>query len=325
MTQTTLQLGELFSGPGGIGYGAHQAKNSTYRLATAWAVDNDPDACETYRRNVSPNVTCEDVRALDFNEFAPIDGLAFGFPCNDFSQVGKQQGLAGEYGPLYRYGVKALQHFQPRFFLAENVTGLATGRNRDTYKQILTELKNTGYQVTPHVYRFEQYGVPQARHRVIIAGIRNDITARYETPAPTGTTVTAREALENPPIRKDATNHELPRHNPLTIERLQHIKPGENAFTADLPDHLQINTQTRLSQIYRRLHPDKPAYTLTGSGGEAPMSTTTASPVHSPTGNERACRPSPMTSHSWAAAKRCANKSAWQYHHAPHKQSSKQS
>lgn len=267
MDKATLYLGELFSGPGGIGYGAHLASNSSYRLQTRWAIDNDLDSCETYRQNVSENVRCEDVRTLDFEQLDPIDGLAFGFPCNDFSQVGKQKGLAGEFGPLYTYGVKALQHFQPRFFLAENVTGLTTGRNRDTYKRILTELKNTGYQVTPHVYRFEQYGVPQARHRIILVGIRNDIPACYKTPEPTGDLVTAREALENPPISQGAPNHELPKHNALTVERLEHIKPGENAFTADLPERLQINTKTQLSQIYRRLDPDKPAYTLTGSGG----------------------------------------------------------
>ena len=267
MAKSTLHLGELFSGPGGIGYGAHLASNSRYRLQTRWAIDNDPDSCETYRQNVSGNVRCEDVRALDFEQLDPIDGLTFGFPCNDFSQVGKQKGLSGDYGPLYTYGVKALQHFQPRFFLAENVTGLTTGRNRDTYKRILTELKDSGYQVTPHVYRFEQYGVPQARHWVILVGIRNDITARYEIPEPVGDLVTAREALENPPISADVANHELPKHNELTVERLEHIKPGENAFTAVLPDRLQINTKTRLSQIYRRLDPTKPAYTLTGSGG----------------------------------------------------------
>lgn len=267
MDKATLYLGELFSGPGGIGYGAHLASNPRYRLQTLWAIDNDLDSCETYRQNVSENVRCEDVRTLDFEQLDLIDGLAFGFPCNDFSQVGKQKGLAGEFGPLYAYGVKALQHFKPKFFLAENVTGLTSGRNRDTYKRILTELKNTGYQVTPHVYRFEQYGVPQARHRIILVGIRKDIPACYKTPEPTGDLVTAREALENPPINPDAANHELPKHNALTIERLEHIKPGENAFTADLPERLQINTKTRLSQIYRRLDPTQPAYTLTGSGG----------------------------------------------------------
>lgn len=200
MDKATLYLGELFSGPGGIGYGAHLASNSSYRLQTRWAIDNDPDSCETYRQNVSGNVRCGDVRTLDFEQLDPIDGLAFGFPCNDFSQVGKQKVLAGEFGPLYTYGVKALQHFKPKFFLAENVTGLTPGRNRNTYKRILTELKNSGYQVTPHTYRFEQYGVPQARHRVILVGIRNDLAARYEIPEPVGDLVTAREALENPPV-----------------------------------------------------------------------------------------------------------------------------
>ena len=51
-------------------------------------------------------------------------------------------------------------------------------------------------------------------------------------------------------------------------ERLGFIRPGQNAFTADLPEHLQLNiTGAKISQIYKRLDPDKPAYTVTGSGG----------------------------------------------------------
>ena len=52
------------------------------------------------------------------------------------------------------------------------------------------------------------------------------------------------------------------------IERLKHIQPGENAFTANLPDELKLNiTGAKISQIYKRLDPNKPAYTVTGSGG----------------------------------------------------------
>ena len=52
------------------------------------------------------------------------------------------------------------------------------------------------------------------------------------------------------------------------VERLKYIKPGQNAFTADLPEHLQLNVRgAKISQIYKRLDPDKPAYTVTGSGG----------------------------------------------------------
>ena len=52
------------------------------------------------------------------------------------------------------------------------------------------------------------------------------------------------------------------------MERLKHIKPGQNAFTANLPKELQLNVKgAKISQIYKRLDPTKPAYTVTGSGG----------------------------------------------------------
>ena len=54
----------------------------------------------------------------------------------------------------------------------------------------------------------------------------------------------------------------------MVIERLEHTKPGENAWTADLPSHLQLNVKgAKLSMIYKRLDPSKPSYTITGSGG----------------------------------------------------------
>ncbi len=52
------------------------------------------------------------------------------------------------------------------------------------------------------------------------------------------------------------------------VERLSHINPGENVWKEGLPKHLQLNVKkTKLSQIYKKLHPDKPSYTITGSGG----------------------------------------------------------
>ena len=84
------------------------------------------------------------------------------------------------------------------------------------------------------------------------------------TPIP----VTCREAIENPPISKNATNNEYTKQSKQVVERLKHIKPGENAFTATLPDHLKLNVKgVKISSIYKRLDPSKPAYTVTGSGG----------------------------------------------------------
>ncbi|MDR2905853.1 MAG: DNA cytosine methyltransferase [Helicobacteraceae bacterium] len=270
------RLGELFCGPGGIGYGAKIAtiENKEYGIVHQWSSDYDRDACDTYIRNICPDnpgsVICEDVRKIDFDALNQIDALAFGFPCNDFSAVGEQKGLDGKYGALYQYGVAALKKFKPEWFLAENVGGLRNTNDGKAFAHILDDMRAAGYVITPHLYKFEQYGVPQARHRIIIVGVRNgiDVVFRVPSPAPYNyANISCRNAIENPPIATNAPNNERTKQSAQVIRRLEHIKPGENAFTADLPKKLQIKTATKISQIYKRLDPDKPAYTVTGSGG----------------------------------------------------------
>lgn len=277
---TQFKLGELFCGPGGLALGAKlagvQNDNNIYSISHVWATDYDKDTCNTYRHNICPDslksVVCEDIRKLDIKtleKISEIDALAFGFPCNDFSIVGEQKGIDGFYGPLYSYGVRILKHFQPQFFLAENVGGLQNSNEGEAFRKILRELENTGYRITPHLYKFEKYGVPQARHRIIIVGIRNDIQLEFKVPAPTHKIpITSKEAIENPPITKNAHNNELTKQSAIVIERLKHIKPGENAFTANIPEKLRLKVKgAKISQIYKRLDPAKPAYTITGSGG----------------------------------------------------------
>ncbi|MFQ9012596.1 MAG: DNA cytosine methyltransferase [Lacrimispora saccharolytica] len=272
-----FRLGELFCGPGGIGWGATHAdiNDPEWGIVHEWANDYDADTCETYRHNICPDnpesVYHADVRTFDMDQLAPIDALAFGFPCNDYSVVGEQKGMNGTFGPLYSYGVKALRQFRPLWFLAENVGGLRSANEGKALKKILSELEGAGYKITPHLYKFEEYGVPQARHRLIIVGIRDDIDIEFRVPS----TVpyadidnTCRNAIENPPIAEDAFNNEPTRQSRQVVERLRHILPGQNAFTADLPDELKLNIKgAKISQIYKRLDPEKPSYTVTGSGG----------------------------------------------------------
>lgn len=269
-----FKIGELFCGPGGLALGAMRSsveKNGEqYAISHAWANDFDEDSCETYRQNIAQDsVICRAVEQLDFSSLSPIDILAFGFPCNDFSVVGKKRGINGVYGPLYSYGVRALEHFRPKWFLAENVGGLRNANDGRAFQTILKELQDVGYAITPHLYRFEEYGVPQARHRIIIIGIRADIPVTFKVPAPFSKPLrTCKEAVEEPPIPADAPNNERTKQATWVIERLKHIKPGENAFTADLPEHLKLNVKgAKISQIYKKLDPNKPAYTITGSGG----------------------------------------------------------
>lgn len=280
--QTIFRLGELFCGPGGIALGSKWAKVQTesaeYSITHAWANDYDKDTCETYKQNICPkskkSVVHKDIRKLDIGtleKVSQIDALAFGFPCNDFSIVGEQKGIDGIFGPLYQYGINVLEHFQPQWFLAENVGGLRNSNDGNAFQTILNKMDDAGYTTVPHLYKFEKYGVPQARHRIIIVGIRKDLDVKFKVPSPLpykDFDNTCKTAIEIPPIPKDAPNNELTNQSTAVIERLKHIKPGENAFTADLPEHLQLNVKgAKISQIYKRLDPTKPSYTVTGSGG----------------------------------------------------------
>lgn len=271
-----FRMGELFSGPGGIACGADMAVEASrgygeVSLTHAWANDYDRDTCKTYAHNIridKHEVKCKDIRKLDISSLGRINALSFGFPCNDYSIVGEQKGINGAFGPLYKYGIIALKQHEPDWFLAENVSGLRNANDGKDFQKILQEMYDAGYDLFPNLYRFEDYGIPQARHRMIIIGFRKDLELKFSIPSPSNITKTCKEAIENPPIPADAFNNEPTTQSEAVVERLKYIKPGENAFTADIPERLQLNVKgAKISQIYRRLDPNRPAYTLTGSGG----------------------------------------------------------
>jgi DNA (cytosine-5)-methyltransferase 1 len=272
-----LRVAEMFSGPGGIGIALNRTKTERFSFEHVWATDYDADTMQTYKTNVLKDSKApfflSDIRKLDIDKLPPADGFLYGFPCNDFSKVGESKGFDGNYGGLYSYGVKYLNRVNPLFFMAENVTGISSVHSGKAFDRILSELNHAGvygYNVTVHLYKFEKYGVPQARHRYIIVGIRGDLGKTFGVPAPTLRQRSCREAIENPPIPQEAANNERAMQSKRVIARLNLIKPGENIWMAEsrLPDELKLNVKgARLSQIYRRLDPDLPSYTITGSGG----------------------------------------------------------
>ena len=278
-----FKLGELFCGPGGLGYGASLAKiknknKKSFSIEHAWALDYDPDACDTYALNVKP----KSVYCLPVEDFFPqidlkkiklekFNAFAYGFPCNDFSNVGEHKGLKGKFGPLYSYGVEIMNRYNPDWFIAENVGGIKSANEGSAFKKILHDLQNSGngYNLTTHLYKFEDYGIPQNRHRVVIVGFNKKFGNKFffKVPKPSKKIVTAREALAKP-ITSTDPNHVFTKNSKQVIDRLNFIKPGQNAFNANLPKHLKLNVKgAKLSQIYKRLDPNKPAYTITGSGG----------------------------------------------------------
>lgn len=301
MSGQTFRMGELFSGPGGMALGARLATEAVegVELQHAWANDYDFDTCKTYRRNIlvpeygdnakvvecstelptaGGGVVHQNVHDLDIDALGEIDGFAFGFPCNDYSLVGEWKGLRGEYGPLYTYGVRVLASKKPKWFVAENVSGLRGANEGKAFKQILEHLQapddGPRYRIVPHLYSFDEYGVPQRRQRIVIVGIREDLDVEFRVPSPEiykDVDVTAKSALTVPAIGVNVANHEFARQSEQVVERLSYLRPGEHAFSPRaleaMPPRLHINTRTTISTTYKRLEPDKPAYTVTGAGG----------------------------------------------------------
>jgi DNA (cytosine-5)-methyltransferase 1 len=273
-----FKLGELYCGPGGLACGAlrSQSDDGRYGLVHAWANDYDFDTCETYRKNICPDkpnsVYHGDVRELDIKSLGKIDAFAYGFPCNSFSNVGEHQGIANEkFGQLYWYGIEVLRQYQPQWFMAENVSGIRSAGTND-FQTILKDMRESGYKLVTNLYKAEQYGVPQTRHRVIIVGIRDDIDVDFKVPSPNmfkNCDVSSRTALEG--ITEDMPNSEKRKLSDTVVRRLSYIKPGQNVWQAEaegtLPEELRIKTRTKISQIYRKLDPDRPSYTITAAGG----------------------------------------------------------
>lgn len=278
--KNTFKLGELFCGPGGLAYGAINAisDDGTQTIVHKWANDFDADTCDTYRNNICvdnpESIICSDVRDLHIDMLGEIDAFAYGFPCNSFSNVGEHKGIANEkFGQLYWYGIEVLRKYKPKWFIAENVSGIRSAGSGD-FQTILKDMQESGYKLTANLYKAELYGIPQTRHRVIIVGIRNDLDIVFHVPDPKqykNIDISSRAALSN--IPDNAPNNENRQLQNKVIKRLSYINPGENVWQAekrlgkDFPDEYKIHTKTKISQIYRKLDPVKPAYTVTAAGG----------------------------------------------------------
>ena len=314
-------LGELFCGPGGMAFGAGLAgehpmigkDGKEYGIRHAWGVDKDPDAIETYRVNVASRFGGEGIctDALEFVEtMTPeqkkINALAFGFPCNDFSLVGDQTGLGGKFGSLYQAGIRVIEQTNPLWFVAENVSGIHSADRGKTFKKILNDLKNAGmgYTITANLYKFEEYGIPQYRHRFIIVGIRSDLGLKFKVPAKTTPLPeqykSVEQALSN--IPDGTANMERQRMDKTVVQRLKLTPPWKNAWFLEelltmtpkerrnilkkvdwykeefanktdneikklIEDSMLHCTRAKMSHIYKRLQADRPSYTITGSGG----------------------------------------------------------
>ena len=119
-----------------------------------------------------------------------IDLLTYGFPCQDISLAGKQQGLFNEDGTQTRSGLffealRIIEATKPKIAIAENVKNLVSKKFNAQFQVVLASLEAAGYNNYYQVLNAKDYGVPQNRERVFIVSIRKDIDhGLFEFPKP---------------------------------------------------------------------------------------------------------------------------------------------
>lgn len=194
---------DLFAGCGGLSKGFMDAG-----FDVLLGVDNDSAALQTFAFNhknartlnadLSKRETFDLIREATGNR--SIDLIIAGPPCQGFSLTGPRK-FDDERNKLYLAVFTAVQELSPRAFVIENVNGMATLYNGQIKDEIVRRFEALGYTVSYKVVCAADYGVPQARKRLVFVGMKPEF-GKFVFPAPIvdeAHYVTCREALDDLP------------------------------------------------------------------------------------------------------------------------------
>lgn len=261
---------ELFAGAGGLALGLEQAGFEEVAL-----VEIDKIACETLKLNRPKwNVLNEDIVEVskrdllkEFNlKEGELDLISGGYPCQSFSYAGKKLGLDDVRGTMFYYYAEFVKQLKPKMFFAENVKGLTTHDGGKTIETMVDVFEDMGYKVEWKVLNAWDYGVAEKRQRVVIIGIRNDLTnkVKFDYPIPYEYKPVLRDVLKDVPESVGAKYPEKKR------KVFDLVPPG--GYWRDLPDDVAKEYMKSCyymgggrTGIARRLSWDEPSLTLTCS------------------------------------------------------------
>jgi len=173
---------DLFAGAGGLSLGLEMAG-----FECVLAADHDNYICETHKRNMKdtrveemdlsePDAPSEIVDMLtEMGVLDDVDLVVGGPPCQGYSHANERNpddprnALVGNFQDC-------IEEIDPEGFLMENVTGLKTMEDGELFDKIKQEFQDIGYNIDWDTIRSEEFGVPQKRRRIFIAGTQNGTT-----------------------------------------------------------------------------------------------------------------------------------------------------
>ena len=187
-----MKLLSLFSGIGAFEK-ALERMNINYELVNFCEFDKYAVKSYCAIHGVDESMNLGDITKVDETKLPKdIDMVTYGFPCQDISIAGRQQGLFNDDGTQTRSGLffdalRIIETTKPKIAIAENVKNLTGKKFKDQFEIVLTSLEQAGYKNYWQVLNAKDFGIPQNRERVFIISIRKDLdngTFRFPDPFP---------------------------------------------------------------------------------------------------------------------------------------------
>lgn len=221
-----MKLISLFSGCGGLDLGFERGG-----FEIAVANEFDPTIWSTFKRNhPSTPLLTKDIRNISADDLPnDIDGIIGGPPCQSWSEAGAQRGIDDARGRLFFDYIRILEAKRPKFFLAENVSGMLANRHSDAVKNITEMFRRCGYTLTINLVNAKNYGTAQERKRVFYIGFRDDLDVDFTFPR--GSTVDDKKKLTLRNVIWDLQFNALPTvegniHNDQAINNNEYFTGG---------------------------------------------------------------------------------------------------
>lgn len=248
-----MKIISLFSGAGGLDRGFEMSG-----FETIWANEYDKDIWETYEKNFPDTVLDRrTIRDVPSNEIPDCDGIIGGPPCQSWSEAGALRGIKDKRGQLFFEFIRILRDKKPKFFLAENVSGMLAPRHKDALENIKALFVESGYNLSFSLINAVDYGVPQDRKRVFFIGIRNDLNINFTFPPPLKNKRCLRDIL------LDIQDNALPAKEKQRTNNGSCVLPNHEYMTGGFSTIYMARNRVRAW--------DEPSFTIQAGGRHAPL------------------------------------------------------
>ncbi|PFF69759.1 DNA cytosine methyltransferase [Bacillus thuringiensis] len=184
----------LFCGAGGMDYGFQQAG-----FELILGIDIDKDSCKTYKNWSRANVANIDINEVEFNQIPNSDVIIGYLPVPRFSTWKNERVNSQE--NLLNMVLKIIEYKRPKAFVFESTVGLLMSNKRDDIRILLNTFETLDYHITYEVINSCDYGIAQNRKRLVMVGIRQDLSLSYIFPLKDKSKVTVREVLKDVEIK----------------------------------------------------------------------------------------------------------------------------